>query len=314
MRNLNKLRLTLVGCGALGSAILQLIGRLDFGEVDIIDGDIVTETNVKTQVLYDIRDTKTVNYKADVAKLKFEDINSRTRFKSLPFYLTLGNAEEALKGSDLVIDTTDNTKTRLIVNQICVFNGIPLLEVMAKKKEAMVHMVSGDNACFNCIYSASKMADNECASIEPGLPPIAAGIALETLLSFLDGKTGDLKTTIISADPLNMSRVKIKKIENCEVCSKKTGIAAEKDNFIQICGEGIKYSFSRKIMLHDIYLKLADYGEMEGDNNYIILKNAGKSVLISDYGDLLFTGYDLDEAKRFIGLIKPMILSPQPSS
>ncbi|MGC8516637.1 MAG: HesA/MoeB/ThiF family protein [Candidatus Acidifodinimicrobium sp.] len=312
MRKISELRLALVGCGALGSAVLQLIGRLGFGEVHIIDGDIVTESNLRTQMLFEIGDTKIINYKADLAKNKLEDINSETRFQSSPFYLTEKNAEETLKGSDIVIDATDNTKTRLTVNKVCVLKGIPLIEVMAKKKEAMVHMVSGENACFNCLYSASKMIDDECASIDPSLPPISAGVTLNMLLSFLNGDIAP-KTVLISADGLNVSRLKIKRLETCEVCSKRRDIKVKEDGFIQVCGGGIKFSFSRRVMLHDVYSKLAGYGELEGDNNYIILRNPGRSVLISDYGDLLFTGYGLEEAKKFIESIKPIILVSQPS-
>ena len=210
MRKISELRLALVGCGALGSAVLQLIGRLGFGEIHIIDGDIVTESNLRTQVLFEIGDTKIINYKADLAKNKLEDINSETRFQSSPFYLTEKNAEETLKGSDIVIDTTDNTKTRLTVNKVCVLKGIPLLEIMAKKKEAMVHMVSGENACFNCLYSASKMIDNECASIDPSLPPISAGVALNMLLSFLNEEIAP-KNSIDISRRLQCVKIKDKK-------------------------------------------------------------------------------------------------------
>ncbi|MEM3193307.1 MAG: ThiF family adenylyltransferase, partial [Candidatus Parvarchaeota archaeon] len=153
------LKIVVVGCGALGSAILQILGRLGIGTITMVDGDIVTPKNIGTQTLYDLRDASGINYKSDVAKLKLEDINHSTVFKSLPFYLTGENAEETLKGGDLVIDATDNSKSRLLINETCVRLGIPLLEVMAKADEAMVHLVHGDNACFNCLHSASRLVD-----------------------------------------------------------------------------------------------------------------------------------------------------------
>ncbi|MCW1294051.1 MAG: ThiF family adenylyltransferase [Candidatus Parvarchaeota archaeon] len=304
------LKIVVVGCGALGSAILQILGRLGIGTITMVDGDIVTPKNIGTQTLYDLRDASGINYKSDVAKLKLEDINHSTVFKSLPFYLTGENAEETLKGGDLVIDATDNSKSRLLINETCVRLGIPLLEVMAKADEAMVHLVHGDNACFNCLHSASRLVDNSCVSIDPALSSIAAGAAVNMALGFLIGKDYSLKTALISARTLSIERVNIKRLDTCEVCSKRVFKGEEGGHFLQICGDGIKYSFSKKIVLHDIYLRLSSYGEVEGDNNYILLKNGSKSVLISSYGDLLFTGYDIDEAKRFLEGTAPLFLSP----
>ncbi|MCL4406781.1 hypothetical protein M1139_01660, partial [Candidatus Parvarchaeota archaeon] len=96
---------------------------------------------------------------------------------------------------------------------------------------------------------------------------------------------GEKVSTKLSKDPL------------CSVCSLGDYSPIKTDNFIQVCGDGIKFSAQREI---DI-LKLRDSigGEIIDGKTYL-LRASGKSILISRLGDCLFTGYSKEGAQKFI--------------
>src|SRR5262245_11791181 len=66
-RRLGQGRALLVGCGALGCTIAELLARAGVGLLRIVDRDIVEETNLQRQLLFDEADAKAFMPKAEAA-------------------------------------------------------------------------------------------------------------------------------------------------------------------------------------------------------------------------------------------------------
>ena len=77
---LQESEVTIVGVGALGTNVLEILARAGVGKIKIIDRDIVEITNLQRQALFNEDDV--LKPKATVAKEKINLINSEIEVSS----------------------------------------------------------------------------------------------------------------------------------------------------------------------------------------------------------------------------------------
>ncbi|MDZ7770578.1 MAG: ThiF family adenylyltransferase [Woeseiaceae bacterium] len=65
-----------LGCGALGTVIADMLARAGVGHLVIVDRDFIELTNLQRQVLFDEQDVADAIPKAEAAKRKLSAINS----------------------------------------------------------------------------------------------------------------------------------------------------------------------------------------------------------------------------------------------
>jgi adenylyltransferase/sulfurtransferase len=111
-------RILVIGAGGLGCPLLLYLSAAGIGHIGVVDNDLVDETNLHRQVLYQMADIG--KHKANVAVAKLQLLNPDVQFSSYPFRITAKNAEELIGQYDLVIDGSDNFPTRYLVNDTCV--------------------------------------------------------------------------------------------------------------------------------------------------------------------------------------------------
>src|SRR3989344_6144836 len=102
----------LVGIGALGSHVLDILARAGVGNIKIIDRDIVELHNLQRQALFDEFDIG--KPKALAAYEKIRKINSEIKIEY--FIADLDYENLNLLKSDLILDCTDNIYTRFLIN------------------------------------------------------------------------------------------------------------------------------------------------------------------------------------------------------
>jgi len=119
----------IIGAGGLGSNFANHFVRAGIGRVGIIDKDKVELSNLQRQWLYDEGDIG--SYKADAALKKLSKVNSEIKIEVIVDEFNALNAKDIIKDFDIVMDATDNFKTRYIIDDICfelkkpwVFTGI----------------------------------------------------------------------------------------------------------------------------------------------------------------------------------------------
>src|SRR5580658_409873 len=105
-----------VGCGALGTALANLLVRAGVGRLRIVDRDFVEFSNLQRQTLFDEADARAALPKAVAAERRLAAINSDVRVEGVVADLTARNAAELLTGFDLILDGTDNFESRLLLN------------------------------------------------------------------------------------------------------------------------------------------------------------------------------------------------------
>lgn len=111
-------KVLVIGAGGLGCPILQYLATAGVGTIGIVDFDLIEIHNLHRQILYTedtIGQAKTLTAKAVVKKLN-------PLITVIPFEekLTLENAINIIHDFDIVVDGSDNFRTRYLVNDTCV--------------------------------------------------------------------------------------------------------------------------------------------------------------------------------------------------
>ena len=100
----------IVGVGGLGCTVANLLARVGVNLI-LVDYDVVSASNLERQILYDKNDLS--KKKVRVAQTKLEQF---TNIKIIGDNIIENNIRKIItKDIDLVIDCTDNVKTRLLL-------------------------------------------------------------------------------------------------------------------------------------------------------------------------------------------------------
>ena len=150
-RRLLDSRVTLVGCGALGTVIANVIARAGVGFLRIVDRDYVELTNLQRQVLFDEQDARDGVPKATAAVEKLRRINSEIVYEAVVADFGPDNAERLIHDVDLVLDGADNFEVRYVVNDACVKLGKPWVYAAAiASYGVLMPIIPGETACLRC--------------------------------------------------------------------------------------------------------------------------------------------------------------------
>src|SRR5947208_8174151 len=119
-RKLLASRALVVGCGALGSVIINTLARAGVGKLRIVDRDFLELNNLQRQILYDEDDVAAGLPKAIAAKNRLAKINTTIEIEAVVADVDHTNIERLLEGTDCLIDGTDHFETRVLSNDAAV--------------------------------------------------------------------------------------------------------------------------------------------------------------------------------------------------
>ena len=111
-------KILVVGIGGLGCPASENLVRAGIGTIGLIDNDIVNLSNIHRQSLFNSKDVKRL--KVNVAAKKLKEINPLTKIKTYKSKLGKNNIQKIIKNYDLIIDGSDNFKTKFLINDYCI--------------------------------------------------------------------------------------------------------------------------------------------------------------------------------------------------
>ena len=103
-----------VGAGGLGVPVLQYLAAAGVGRLGILDGDVVEASNLHRQPLYGPADVG--QPKAEVAARRLQALNPAVRVDVHAERAEASNVDALVAGYDLVLECTDNFRTKFLVN------------------------------------------------------------------------------------------------------------------------------------------------------------------------------------------------------
>ena len=153
-KKLSESKVTVIGCGGLGSPVLTYLALAGVGHIRMIDCDEVSFTNLNRQFFYE---------NASLDKVKCEEAadflrkrNPQITIDPIHKMIDEENAVELLKESDVVVDCVDCIGVRKIVGRACKKLGIPLIEAGIHGFYGYILPISpGKSACLECMETGT---------------------------------------------------------------------------------------------------------------------------------------------------------------
>ncbi len=231
---LKQSKVLVVGAGGLGSAALLYLASAGVGTLGICEFDNLEPSNLHRQVLYHASDAG--QSKCELAKRRLQALNPFIHIQTYDKKLDLNNIEGILNHYDLVLDCTDNFKTKFLLNDAAVHFQKPLIQASIYQYEGQLqlYLPNGDSPCLRCLWPEMPEADCtgtcEDVGVLGAVPGVFGTLQAMEALKYLLGLPTDLNRHVLMMDLLTSRVQKIRQIQNpaCPIC----GENADRESFL----------------------------------------------------------------------------------
>jgi len=246
----------LVGCGALGTALANLLVRAGLGKLRIVDRDFVEPSNLHRQTLFEESDARETLPKAVAAERHLRAINSGVAVEGIVADLGPKNAEELLRGFPIILDGTDNFETRFLLNDAAIHLHVPWIYAAVVASYGVTLSVRpGETACLACALesgdptgrddgsqAAGGGAEETCdtAGVLGAAAGVIASIEAAEAIKLLLGKTESVGGRLVSFDVWSgrYRSVRVARNPGCRACVRRDFCYLEGDAqpHLTMCG------------------------------------------------------------------------------
>ncbi|MTK63724.1 MAG: HesA/MoeB/ThiF family protein [Methanobacterium sp.] len=116
---------TVIGCGGIGGAVIEMLARMGVNHLKIVDKDVFDYSNINRQLMSSIDHVG--RPKTEVTKETIQSINPFADIDVFDTELDESNVEEIVEGSSIVVDALDNLKTRIITSRKAMELKVPFV-------------------------------------------------------------------------------------------------------------------------------------------------------------------------------------------
>ena len=227
-KKLLKSSVLIVGAGGLGSPIAIYLAALGIGKIGIVDKDNVEISNLSRQIIFNTNDIK--KNKSSTAINKLKKINPDLQLHSFNKNLTMQNINQIAKNFDLIVDGSDNFRTRFLINDYCLKNKKILVSGAISKFDGQVYTFNfskKNSPCLSCfipkIPSNPDVDNCEYEGVLGTLGGIIGSIQANEVVKEILGIGDTLCGHILIIDALKLTfrKVKLNKRSDCYCNGKK---------------------------------------------------------------------------------------------
>lgn len=147
---LKNAKVFVAGLGGLGSFVLYNLASTGIIHIGIVDFDNVGITNFNRQIIYDFADLN--QNKAICAKRNILKYNPDLKIETYKEKLDEKNIESIIEDYDIIIDCTDNYKSKFLLNDFAVKCDKKLIYGGVEGFLGQVSVIDKNHACLRCIF------------------------------------------------------------------------------------------------------------------------------------------------------------------
>lgn len=207
-------RVLVMGAGGLGSGVIMNLAALGVGQIKIIDGDIIEESNFNRQIIHKYRNIGRA--KVISAKDWVQEYNPDIKVELDKIKINELNYFNIIQGYDIIIDCFDSYESKYMLNEIAIRHKKILIHGATQGFCGQVTTIAPDKTgCLECVMQKPKnIKETVLASLSPVVNTISALQAQEALkiitgigspllnkLLVFDGLTSEFKTLNYSKNP-----------------------------------------------------------------------------------------------------------------
>ena len=226
-KKLLKSSVLIVGAGGLGSPIAIYLAALGIGKIGIIDKDSVEISNLTRQIIFSTSDLNKKKSSTAISKLK--KINPDLNLKSFDRKITSKNINKIAKNYNVIVDGSDNFRTRFLINDYCLKKRKILISGAISKFDGQVYTFNFSKKTSPCLRCFIPKIPNDpdvdnceydgiLGTLGGIIGSIQANEVVKEVLGIGDTLCGYI--LIIEALKLNFRKVKLNKRSDC-YCNEK---------------------------------------------------------------------------------------------
>jgi sulfur-carrier protein adenylyltransferase/sulfurtransferase len=290
-RKLKAAKVAVVGAGGLGCPALTYLATAGVGHIKIIDSDTVTISNLHRQSLFTSKDLN--KNKAQAAKERLESLNPLIHVTAIAEMVEASNSCELIEGYDIVLDCTDNLRTKYILNDTCYLNNSTLVLAGIHQWQGILHTFlprdytgECDAGCYRCL--SQEMPTDDCVGscVDSGvigvIPGLVGGMqALEALRLILSPSLPASATSsaLIDLRDLSLMRIKRKRNPSCSLCGERPGITG-------IWPETYDIGASATETSADFEIDYQSFSQQRRDFEALDIRNASQRAVTSSVSEV----------------------------
>ena len=197
--------ISIIGMGGLGCPVAQSLVIAGIGKLKLIDNDIVSISNLHRQPLYSFEDVNKKKILAAKSKLKI--LNPEVIIETEDIFFDDINGEELLLKTDVIIDATDNIKSRQKIDKISKKLKMPTVYGALFRFEGQVSIlnVNGSPGYSDLFPSSNTNREDSCvdAGVLSMLPAIIGNIQALEVIKLIVGINNNLIGKLLMYDGMN---------------------------------------------------------------------------------------------------------------
>jgi len=216
-----------IGAGGLGSPVVLYLGTAGVGRITIVDHDSVDLTNLQRQIAHNLARVGTP--KATSAQAAIAAINPDVQVSPLVERIQPAQAarlDALVASADVVIDCSDNFRTRHAVNAACVAQRKPLVSGAAIGFDGQISVYdtrTPQAPCYACVFPpGATFEEVQCATMGVFAPLVGiigtmqAAEALKLLAGVGSSLAGRLQ--MLDARSMEWTEIRLPRQAQCVVC------------------------------------------------------------------------------------------------
>ncbi len=231
-KRLKTARVLVIGAGGLGAPALQYLAAAGVGTIGVIDDDVVENSNLQRQVIH--IDARIGMPKVFSAQAAMEAQNPFVTVRPYNRRLEADIAADLFADYDLILDGTDDPKTRYLVNETAVALKLPLISAAISQWEGQISLFDPSRGapCYACVFPQAAAPGLAPSCAEGGvlgpLPGVLGAMMAVEAVKFLAGAGEPLLGRMMIYDALyaDTRLIKISRREDCVVCASQSGVSA----------------------------------------------------------------------------------------
>lgn len=216
----------IIGAGGLGSPAALYLGSAGVGRLTLVDDDAVDMTNLQRQIAHT---TARVGMpKVQSIREAVRAINPDVAIDCHEERATAAVLDRLVPQATVVLDCTDNYKTRHLVNAACVRHRVPLVEGAAIRLDGQLMVIDPQNPqspCYACVFAPdAEFEEVQCSTMGVFAPVVGligtmqAAEALKLIIGMEQPAGAVLQ--IFDSRSMEWRRMHTARNRDCPVCSK----------------------------------------------------------------------------------------------
>lgn len=215
----------IIGAGGLGSPVALYLASAGVGNITLVDDDQVDLTNLQRQILHTT--ARVGQSKAASGKQTLAGINPEVNVIALQERADEARLQSLAADASVVLDCTDNFRTRHAINRACVQARVPLVSGAAIRMDGQVAVFDtrrAENACYACLFPPDQVFEEvQCSTmgIFAPLVGIIGTVQAAEALKLLIGIGESLANRLLMLDVRSMewTTIRTAKSHDCDVCA-----------------------------------------------------------------------------------------------